>query len=400
VSNPLAIAAVTATLGQLVGSVIEDSTLSGTRVSTLPPDLARPGGTHDRQLNLFLYELSPDPALRNQDLPYRDRSGAIVGQPVLALDLHYLLTAYGRDNDDIDAQHLLAHAMSLVHDSSYLDRGLIRAALAADTTHPELDGSDLADQLELIRITPHTLTQEELFKLWTAFQTNYRLSVGYEVSAVLVERHQPVRSQLPVRERIVQAITMRKPLIEDVAPQTALPGDTLTITGRNLKADLVLVELSGGAPIAPAGVTPGTLTVDVPASLRPGTNTIRILQRIDLGDPPTPHDALPSDAASFVVAPTITTAEPISVAHGTTLSLAISPPVGDRQLVTLLVGDRAIVIPPRSDDATSTSGSLDFPIPSDIPAGQYLLRVQVDGAVSALALDGTGAYAHPVVKVT
>jgi hypothetical protein len=400
VSNPLAVAAVTSTLGQLVGGVIEDPTLSGTRVSTLPPDLARPSGTTDRQLNLFLYELAPNGAMRNQELPFRDGSGAIVGRPVLALDLRYLLTAYGLDNDDIDGQHLLAHAMSIVHDTSYLDRSRIRAALAADTTHPELASSDLADQLEIVRITPQTLTQEELFKLWTAFQTHYRLSVGYEVSAVLVDRPHPAVSALPVRERTVRAITMRTPTIDSVEPQIASPGATITIAGSNLKSDVVLVQLGDSAPVVPATLAPGALTVPLPSDLRAGAVPLRVLQQVDLGDPATPHDAVASEVATFVLAPQIATPEPITVVHGGTLTLAIEPAVGDRQRVTLVVGSRAVSIPPRSDDATHTSTSLAFPIPADLAPGQYLLRVQVDGSESALAVDGNGAYAHPRVKIT
>jgi hypothetical protein len=400
VSNPLAIAAVTATIGQLVGGVVEDSTLSGTRVSMLPPDLARPSGTTDRQLNLFLYEIAPNAALRNQELPFRDSAGAIVDRPRLALDLRYLLTAYGLGNDEVDGQHLLAHAMSLVHDSAYLDRSRIRTALAADTTHPELSGSDLADDVELVRITPTTLTQEELFKLWSAFQTHYRLSVGYEVSAVFVERPQPVVSALPVREATVRAVTMRTPTIEAVDPQIASAGATLTISGRNLKSDVVLVDFGDGSPVVPDSLAPGELTVGLPTGLRAGTRTVRIVQQLELGDPAAPHDAVASEIATFVLAPRVTTPEPISVARGGTLTLALDPPVGDRQRVTLLLGSRAIPIPPRSDDATHSATSLAFPVPTDVAAGTYLLRVQVDGGESPLALDGSGAYAHPVVTIT
>jgi hypothetical protein len=40
-----------------------------------------------------------------------------------------------------------------------------------------------------------------------------------------------------------------------------------------------------------------------------------------------------------------------------------------------------------------------FPIP-DLAAGDYLLRVQIDGAESPLALDASGNYASPKLTIT
>lgn len=85
------------------------------------------------------------------DLPPHTRSGD-PGIPPLALDLHYLLTAYGENNDDIDAHRVLGVAMRLVHEHSVLTRDVIRAAVTADT---RLAGSDLAEQVELVKFPAH-----------------------------------------------------------------------------------------------------------------------------------------------------------------------------------------------------------------------------------------------------
>ena len=41
--------------------------------------------------------------------------------------------------------------------------------------------SDLADQVELMKIWPQTLTTEEISRLWTAFQAKYRPTAAYQI---------------------------------------------------------------------------------------------------------------------------------------------------------------------------------------------------------------------------
>src|SRR4051812_12161812 len=113
-SNPLAIAALTATLRHLLDRGLA-AALPGTQVTARPPDKAR-GEFTGNQVNLFLYHTLPTPAWRTPGLP----AGA--GQPPLALDLYYLLSAYGQDDDDADpASHrLLGRAMRILHDHPVL----------------------------------------------------------------------------------------------------------------------------------------------------------------------------------------------------------------------------------------------------------------------------------------
>ena len=61
-SNPLAIAAVTATLRNLLVHGVHIS-----EVTARPLDLARRSAVGD-QLNLFLYQVLPDAAWRNRDI--------------------------------------------------------------------------------------------------------------------------------------------------------------------------------------------------------------------------------------------------------------------------------------------------------------------------------------------
>ena len=51
------------------------------------------------QINVFLYQVLPDAAWRNRDMPRQMRPGE-TGHPPLPLVLYYLLTAYSDDEDD------------------------------------------------------------------------------------------------------------------------------------------------------------------------------------------------------------------------------------------------------------------------------------------------------------
>jgi hypothetical protein len=175
-SNSRAIATVTATLRNLlmgVTAAIPDAT-----VTTKPPHKARSGDTLGNQLNLFLYQTVPNAAWRQAS---QSATTAQAGPKPLPLTLYYFLTAYGRDDDDIAAHHLLAEAMGILHHHELLSPAELQAAF------PDRNGDE--PQKERIRIAPQNLSSEELTRLWGLFQTPYSLSVAYQVSVVLLTGH-------------------------------------------------------------------------------------------------------------------------------------------------------------------------------------------------------------------
>lgn len=209
-SSPLAIAAVTTTICDLLNNGLIDHDLSpmGSFVVTaLPPDRIETGNTEANRLNLFLYRVSPNQGWRNEGLPSHDaRNGRVrLSNPPLALDLHYLLTAYG--SADRAAEILLGYAMELLHDARVLTRQDIRTALTPDNPigvalmPPDPQGrkaADLADQIEQVKLAPHYLSADELSRLWTAMQARYRPSMAYQASTVLIQGTRPTRNALPV----------------------------------------------------------------------------------------------------------------------------------------------------------------------------------------------------------
>jgi hypothetical protein len=105
----------------------------------------------------------------------------------------------------------------------------------------------------------------------------------------------------------------------------------------------------------------------------------------------------------FILQPTITTPAPYAAARGSTLTLALAPPIGREQSVTLLIGDDAIVLPTRLPTDPPTANTFNFAIPATFPTGTFFLRVRVDGAETALTVDNAApfpAYNGPPVTIT
>ncbi len=395
-SNALAIAAVTATLQAiLLNGVASDPDLNDTTVTTLPLDKAR-GNNNANQLNMFLYQVLPNAAWRNMDVPRQVKPGE-TGMPPLALNLHYLMTAYGRDNDVATpfGHHLLGKAMSILFDHPLLGPDEIKAATAAS-----LPGSDLDRQIERVRITLQPLSLEEISKLWTGFATQYRLSAGYEVAVTLIDSTQPVRTPLPVLTRgpgdtgpSSQAdLVPPFPAIDEVLPPNGQPsarlGDTLTVNGFHLDGTNKGVVFSNPLWSAPVEVAPepgGAATrllvklPTQPAAWPAGFYTLAVLvQR------PGESYRRTTNALSFSLAPSVTIVPQTAPAGDITFTVTVAPQVRlPEQRVALLLGDQQILPQPPAQPLPVQTDTLTF-LASAVAAGDYWIRLRVDGVDSLL----------------
>jgi hypothetical protein len=379
-SNALAIAATTMTLRSLL-------TGATANVTALTPDKARDGATAD-QLNLFLYQTLLSAAWRNADMPRQVRPGES-GHPPLPLNLHYLITAYAED--EARAHQILGRAMSILHDHMLLDELEIRQATQAD-----LPDSDLHLQLERIRITPHPLSLEEISKLWSGFQTQYRLSAAYEVAVVLIESTRPPRTPLPVLrqgpdDRGPKAQPAGAPFVGEVVPPNGFPaaplGSTLAIQGLNLVGELAVrfrhPRLAGPIELEPTpGASSGELLVTLPsgapatADWAPGFMTVSVVSR------PPGLPAWSSNEAAFALAPAVTVAPSTAPAGNIDLTLTCMPRMRDGQRAHVLFGERQVApesVTTPADPAQPTT--LVFKL-SGVAAGEYVVRLRVDGADS------------------
>jgi hypothetical protein len=184
--KPEALATVTTAMRNLLSD-----DMGGAAVTTKPPSVAR-NGESGAQLNIFLYSVRHSPSLRNEP-PLGKAKNRELAYPPMPLILKYLITAYGADNDDISGQILLGKAMRILHDHPLLGQADLKDIV------PE---SGLHEQAERIRITPDTLNLDDMSKLWSSFQSaEYRLSVGYEISVVLIESNRTGKAALPVLKR-------------------------------------------------------------------------------------------------------------------------------------------------------------------------------------------------------
>lgn len=378
-SNALAIAAVTATLRNLIVNSVHD--LPNQNVTTKPLDKARTGNSSPDQLNIFLYQTVLNAAWRNMDVPRQVRPGE-TGQPPLALNLHYLITAYGQGDDDTLSHRWLGKAMSALHD---------HPLLGAQEIQDALQESELQSQIERVRITPQPMSLEEMSKLWTAFQTQYRISAAYQVEVVLIESTRPARTPLPVLTRgkddsgvSAQADLIPPfPTILDVQPQQKQPGarlnEPLTITGFHLDGDSVAVRFTTSRLSTPR-IEPATgnaeqvvLTVpNDPVNLPAGFYTVAVRVRT-AGQPDRFTNEWP-----LQIAPVISTIAPGTAPAGdVTLTLTCSPEVRPEQRASLLFGDREILAQPHP----TQTGTLTFRITA-AGTGKYFVRLRVDGVDS------------------
>ena len=391
-SNALAVAAVTSTLQALIEQGVRNGPgLGDTTVTMLAPDRARDSASTANQINLFLYQLLPNAAWRNQDMPRQLMPGE-TGMAPLALELYYLLTAYGRNNDTAQpfSHELLARAMSVLHDHAVLAPAEIRAAVAA-----ALPDSDLDRQLERVRVTLQPMSVEDISKLWTAFQTQYRLSVAYQVTVVLIESTLPPKTPLPVLTRgpgdrgpaAHGDVVPPFPTLQNAAPparqEAARLGDTLILTGHHLggtEIGIAFQHASWDAPVevAPAGAAAdGMVAVvvpDVPAAWPAGLYRVQVLVR-----PPGDTQRRASNGIGVAVAPSMTIAPLSAPAGDVTWTVTCSPDVLPQQRVALLLGDREVAAQPLA----APTGTLTFDA-AGVAAGQYWVRLRVDGVDSLL----------------
>ncbi|WP_052807910.1 DUF4255 domain-containing protein [Methyloterricola oryzae] len=207
-SNHLAIATVTYALKtQIANALTHDVGDFGYQVVTDRPDGTASG---QAEVRLYLYQVTHNAAHRNDDLPTRRADGtSFVNRPQLALDLHYLISFFGKETE-LEPQRLLGSVARALHAHPVLSRDQI-AKLIDPGTEPRvgpswLAASDLDKQIELVRLTPLPLSLEELSKLWMVFfQTKYTLSVAYQASVVLLDADVQASEGPPVQERVVTA---------------------------------------------------------------------------------------------------------------------------------------------------------------------------------------------------
>jgi Pvc16 N-terminal domain len=310
----------------------------------------------DLRLNWFLYRVGPNPAYRNMEPP---RTGwrTSRGRPPLALSLSYLLTAFPASATNGGDQEQFAHA-----GMTAAMRGLHENALVTED-EPAL--SALAKPLvEPLRITMQDLDLEAISKIWTAVSKPLRLSVGYEVSLVVVDSTQVHAAGPPVRTRRVAVAPSLGPRLVSVTPGRIGHGVDFIVAVEGLTSATVLtLAREDGDPAGPddwpltvVEAAAGSLTLQLPdPGLAPGA------RRIDA----TASEAgllLGRDTIGLTVVPRVTGPE-TPLAKGTAVTLTAVHATSD---VEVFLGGAAL---PSAQVSFVSPTEISVTIPGSTPAG-------------------------------
>jgi hypothetical protein len=404
-SNALAIATVTAGLAAVITSSVEHA-VPGSGTVMGRPQTAPPG----KGVQLFLYQVVPNAALRNADLSTRKADGTLTQKPQIALDLHYLLAFFG-DEKELEPQRMLGAVARDLHAHPFLTPSILESAVVG--WQPLLDGSNIAQQVERVKLTPLALSLEELSKLWSVFfQTPYALSVAYHASVVLIDTDDAVKPLLPVLRRGknddgVEALLGSLPVLEKI--QISFSGDTgasalpslpvawlglvLTIQGQYLAGDRVTLTFSH--PLQEAFPALKMQPVEIAANDRTATSITFILPtdvqaqsdwaagaytitaEITQGKKIRTTNAINLNLAARITK--IDPANPVPIVGGNAiLTLTVSPQLLPKQTISLLIDDREIPAQPFA----AASNEMDFVIDAVQPLKEQIVYLRVDGVDS------------------
>lgn len=419
-SNALSIATVTGVIKYLLeNGLVSDAiaaSVGDVIVTALPPDRISVGTDERAQLNLFLYQVTQNRNVDwvSQGFSYRHSkitSDPGSTNPPLALNLHYLLTAYGPK--DFQAEILLGYAMQMLHKSPVIPSDIIENALknASETSTSSVFSqalasvsvADLAEEIGQIKISPEFFKMEETSTIWSALQTHYRPSATYQVSMVLLESR-------TYQTQGCDAIALSQPSIEQVIvptqpEQPIVVGSRLLIQGKRLRGDVTKVRFGSTEKMLPPSDVKETQIIVVVPPLYAGVQGVQVIHQKIANAEPT-HD-VESNVVAFVLHPTIiASVAQVQAGEGDLRSAEISVKfnhkVGNEQRVVLLLHKMSnnepiaysFPVAPRSEDTDAITIFV-----KNVKPGTYLVRVQVDGAQSAVYQNQSGEYDSPLVKI-
>jgi hypothetical protein len=279
-------------------------------------------------------------------------------------------------------------------------------AYEADTETSFLAEADLADQVELVKVAPATMSLEELSKLWSVLlQTPYLLSLTYTATVVLIEADLTPREVLPVRQRTLTVTPAGPPrlasVLTDPGGGVVTVGSSLDLVGSDLLGPQTLVRV-GPALLSPAaGASPQALRIAVDDTVPAGLHSVQVVHRSRPGAAGEPaRTVAASNVLPVLLRPEVTVG-PVTAAEAT---LTVSPPLFAGQRATVLLQP----VPGGPGPAQTVAVRL-APVPRDsapqptvvldraaVPDGSWLVRVQVDGAESLLELAGD-TYGRPAL---
>ena len=403
-SNSLAIATVTATLQRLLQTAIAED-FPNAKIAVVRPESSA-NNTPKLGINLYLYHVSPNIAWQNSDLRTRRPKGELTKLAQAGLDLYYLMSFYGKD-EEWEPQRLMGIAVQTIVDNPILNPQIVNETI----NRPEnsvLANSTLGQQVERVTISPSNMTAEDLSKIWSVFlQTPHVLSFAFQASAVLIEGNKQIGRALPVRS-IGFYTTSNQPIIEQVisdagAKQPIVADSNLTIRGKQLEGEQTQVKI-GDAILTPQSVSASEICLNLSLlsteeanSLRAGIQSLQVLHSIPKQTQLEPDRAIGSNVMPLALCPTVVgEVEILDIwsneddLYSAEVRVQVDLIIGKQQRVLMFLNQVTSNNPTAYIFmAKSRRGNTDkvtFPI-LNVEPGEYLVRVQIDGAESPLLVD-------------
>ena len=425
-SNYLAIATVTNALQQILQIEVSQE-IPGVKVTTVRPDRA---DTESKvpTINIFLYQISPNPNQRNADLRTRRPKGNLIKHGQAALDLYYLFSFYGNELE-LEPQRLAGSTVRTLVDRPMLGADLIEQSLAR-TKIPGIEESTLIDQVQAVKIIPETITADELTRIWSLFaQAPYALSFPYRATAVLIQGEKGGQRGLPVLQQAA-FLSLERPVLEEIEhhPKEEAKERMNTITldscivlsgGKFLGSGEIKVQI-GKAQITPQIVEEAKIEVDFgrlseeeQEQLRGGMPGIQVV-RLQPDSETERMLAVDSNLLPFTLCPqvlavgnlelvTMTMEGEVQKYYRGVVTIELDLYVEPRQRVFLVLNHTTKANTGtqifRASRPEGITQMLEFPV-KGLEAGDYLLRVQVDGAESPLQLNEQKHYSGPIITVS
>jgi len=315
-----------------------------------------------------------------------------------------MMSCYGNDAE-LQPQRVLGSVVSTLVDKRILTTELIRST-CNDSTFPFLVDSDLVDQIQQINIVPVDISLEDLSKAWSVFyQVPYVLSIAYRACLVIVEGRENFQRALPIRDASPAGIVPfpASPYIEQVVAQGSrfepiVIGSVMIIRGRSLLSQIVEVHI-GDLVITPTSVQDREIAFSLAdmslPQIQAGVQSLQVIHRI-ASTSPLMTNSIASNVMPFVLCPTIvnvtvTQAEEIEDdLRSAVIVVQLDVLVREKQKVVVSLNEWTVDSPtvymfdrPPLPDTNST---IEIPI-TNIKAGEYLVRIQIDGAESKLGVD-------------
>jgi hypothetical protein len=380
------------------------------------------------RLNIFLYRVTENACLQNQEIPGRGASSGF-GHPPLSLNLHYLIIGYGNVQtraegvpifDDTNAHFVLGSAMRVLHDVPIVTDNLTTARPPSGL--PILHTS-LRNEFEHVKLTLEPLSLEDITKIWTALALRYRVSAAYVVNVVQIESQRPRRFPRPVGRPtspitpplpgdaptpgpMVYVLPMQPPTITDLrvrrvgeTTEQSFPYarilDTLVLRGTSLSGRVTTVGIGDlrvpasyvGADrveaVIPDATIPGLGPIPPGSLLQPGVSTVQVI----VSDPLVPHSAFTSNDAVFMLVPAIDAATVVySAGPPRALTFDGTRLVSESPGGETIIGRSAV---PRTLYASESPTHLQVPIPDTLPTRG--VQTLLSGPLADVVAIGAGA---------